>query len=131
MDGEGQIFQISVSKGKLYAIREDGWLVATWRAGSAEIKQTTGEPRIKEEDEKSGDDPFPDQPLPGGEWISKKVKIPDAREQESDKMEAADPNNSSIVLGNDAEPQPDTSEIEQRKSSTKPLFRDYGDKPSK
>jgi hypothetical protein len=87
---------------------------------------------MKEEDENSDDDPFPDQPLPGGDWVSKKVKIPDAREQETDQLEAADPHNSSIVLGNDAEAgQVEQSDVEQSKLNTKPLFRDYGDKPGK
>lgn len=138
-DGNEQLFQISVCKGRIFGMREDGWLVMAQQSsnnpsqtkGADNHKHSASKSKKKEEDEDSDDDPFPDQELPGGEWTCKKVQIQDMTLHENDILEAADPNNSSLVFGSDKEDgQAEKSHAEGSKSMVKSMYKDYGDKPS-
>lgn len=139
-DGNSQLFQISVTKGRVFGIREDGWLVLAQQSSSdvaatkaiESKKPAASHGKKKEEDEDSDDDPFPDQELPGGEWICKKVQIEDKTLHETDILEAADAQNSSLVFGSDGEDgRVEKSHAEASKSVAQSLFKDYGDKPSR
>lgn len=133
-----QLFQIAVSRGRIYGIRDDGFIVLVHRTGDdlSATKQSDSEQKHstkkKEEDEDSDDDPFPEQHVPGGDWVCKKMNIPDMALHETDVLESLDPNNSSLVFGSDHEDhQAERSDLEQSKSVQKSLYRDYGAKPSK